>query len=489
MKICLVLGLVSSTVWNVSCEKPSPKLPPVESEEGRVEREKQEAELKILTDKQKIEEEKLAKMRKNMHNLNDYTKEGLEKDTELDPEIRKALLQAKEQQEERVQKKKDLMKREAEAKKILAEQERVKAKFATDEAELLKELPEQHAREAQERNEMNAKAPTGMVWIPGGKYIRGNTDEDPEMHAKFVEEYPAHLVEVSGFYIDATEVTNREFAAFVDATGFKTQAEAGLKQEDFPQARPEDLQGGANVFKKAVGEINPWKASPLRWWSFTPGATWRSPEGPGSSIADRMDHPVTCVNYHDAKAYAEWAGKRLPTEAEWERAARGGKHNLVYSWGNEMQPGGEGKWLANVYQGNFPTTLEDEDGFKLTAPVKSYPPNAWGVYDMAGNVWEICNDFFHPGYYHDFLKNPVKDPQGPSVGISEFERTQYDHLNGTCPAPKEGMNDLMLLRVSKGGSFLCSAQYCLRFRPAARHIHEVFTPSQHTGFRCVKIVK
>ncbi len=489
MKICLVLGITSTAIFNVSCEKPDATLPPAESAEGKVERENKEVKLKELTEKNKKEKVKLAKMRKNMHNLNDYTKEGLENDTNLDPEIRMALLQAKEQQEDSAQKRKNLMKREAEAKKILAEQDRVKAKFASDEAELLRELPEQNAREEKERAEMNAKAPIGMVWIPGGKYIRGNAENDPEMYAKFVEEYPAHVVEVDGFHIDATEVTNREFAAFVEATGFKTHAEVGLKQEDFPLANPKDLQGGANVFKKVEGEINPWEASPLRWWSFTPGATWRTPEGPDSSILDRMDHPVSCVNYHDAQAYAKWAGKRLPTEAEWERAARAGKHKLLYSWGNEMQPSGEGKWLANVYQGQFPTSHEAEDGFLLTAPVKSYPANAWGVYDMAGNVWEICNDYYHPGCYHEFVKNPVKNPQGPMTGISDIERTQYDHLNGTCPTPKEGMNAMMMLRVSKGGSFLCSSQYCLRFRPAARHIHEILTPSQHTGFRCIKKVK
>jgi len=487
MKICLVLGIVSTATFNVSCEKEMVTLPPEESAEGKAERIKMEKELKELTKKNKLEEEKLAKMRKNMVNLNDYTKEGLEKDTELDPEIRKALLQAKTQQEDRIKKKKELMEREAEAKKIIDEQDRVRAMVAKDTADLLKELPAQHAREEKERTEMNAKAPEGMVWIPGGKYLRGNTGKDPEMYAKFPEEYPAHVVEVSGVYMDATEVTNTQFAAFVKATGYKTQAEVGLKQSEFPQARPEDLQGGANVFKKVGEKINPWKESPFRWWSFTPGATWRSPEGPGSNIKDRMNYPVTCVSYPDAQAYAKWAGKRLPTEAEWERAARAGLHQKIYSWGDEMQP--DDKWQANVYQGEFPSTIEKEDGFALTAPVKSYQPNAWGLYDMAGNVWEICNDFYNPAYYHQFVKNPVKNPQGPTKGISDFERSQYDHLTGTCPEPKEGMSELMKLRVSKGGSFLCSTQYCHRFRPAARHLHEIFTPAQHTGFRCVKDVK
>ncbi len=473
-----------TTLMSVSCKEVTEvALPPEESTEGKVEREKLELERAKTEAEAKIEREKLAKMRKNMVNLNDYTKEQLLTDTKLEPGVREALLEAKEAQEKRIEKKKDLIRREEEAKKIIKEQERIKALVKSQEAQLLKELPAQQARETKERAEMNAKSPAGMVWIPGGKYLRGNKNQDPQAKMKFIEEYPANVVEVTGFYIDVTEVTNAQFTEFVNATGYKTHAEVGLKQSDFPQARPEDLQGGSNVFKKAVGNVDPWKDSPLRWWSFTPGATWKTPEGPGSSIADKMDHPVTCVSYYDAAAYAKWAGKRLPTEAEWERAARAGMHDKVYGWGDEMTP--NGKWLANVYQGNFPTTMEKEDGFILTAPVKSYPANAWGVYDMAGNVWEICNDYFHPGYYHTFVKNPVKDPQGPSVGISEFERTKFNHQNGTCPAPKEGMNDLMKLRVSKGGSFLCSTQYCLRFRPAARHLHEVFTPSQHTGFRCV----
>jgi len=296
------------------------------------------------------------------------------------------------------------------------------------EAALEAELPSQLKREEQERATLNATAPEGMVWIPGGKFMRGNANPVEGDREKFSEEFPAHVVE---------------------ATGYKTQAEVGLKQEDFPQARSEDLVGGANVFRKTAGEVNPWRTSPLRWWSFTPSATWRTPEGPDSSIEDKMDHPVVCVNYYDAKAYAKWAGKRLPTEAEWERAARGGRHKERYVWGKEMNPAGSGKWEA---------------------PVKSYSANAWGLYDMAGNVWEICNDYYHPGYYHEFLKNPVKDPKGPSKGISDAERAQFNIHTGA-------------------GSFLCSTQYCLRFRPAARHLHEVFTPSQHTGFRCVKDVK
>jgi sulfatase modifying factor 1 len=255
---------------------------------------------------------------------------------------------------------------------------------------------------------------------------------------------------------------------------------------DFPKARLEDLQGGSTVFKTTSGKIDPWVGSAWRWWSFTPGATWKSPEGPGSTIKDMMDHPVTCVNYNDAIAYTKWAGKRLPTEAEWERAARAGKHGQTYTWGDGNEMLVDGKWMANVYQGEFPSSHVQADGYLLSAPAKSYPANAWGLYDMTGNVWEICNDYFHPGYYHTFLKEPHKNPKGPKSPITDVERMAYNPVAGTCPEPRGGDHVLTHLRVVKGGSFLCSSQYCLRFRPAARHHHEVLTPAQHTGFRCVK---
>ena len=327
------------------------------------------------------------------------------------------------------------------------------------------------------------------MWVPGGKFLRGSRDMRAGHRQQYGEEFPAHLVEVDGFYMDETEVTNAQFAEFVKATGYKTFAEVGMKQEDFPQARPQDLQGGANVFKKTSGKIDPWVGSPWRWWSFTPGATWKTPEGPGSDIKDKMDHPVTCVNYDDALAYAKWAGKRLPTEAEWERAARAGKYGHTYNWGEGDTMKVDGKWMANVYQGEFPSSLEAEDGHILTAPVKSYPANAWGLYDMAGNVWEICNDYFHPGYYHTFLENPHKNPKGPERPITDAERRAFNPVAGTCPEPRGDSHVLAHLRVAKGGSFLCSSQYCLRFRPAARHHHEVMTPTHHTGFRCVKDIE
>ena len=484
MKILGVVGVVGLVGFSTSCKDSGVvELPPVESEEGKVESEK----VRLASEAMEKELKAQAEMQKKAINLDDYTIDQLKKDTKLDPHIRNALLQAKEQQAERIKKKEreheELMEREKYAGKMLDVLKLDRKLLEEAQKEYAAIAKEQAARESAERVEKNANAPEGMVWVPGGKYVRGTSDISAGHRQRYGEEYPAHTVEVDGFYMDATEVTNAQFAKFVDATGYKTLAEVGLKQEDFPMARPEDLQGGANVFKKTAGRVDPWVGSAWRWWSFTPGATWRTPEGPGSSIEDKMDHPVTCVNYDDASAYAKWAGKRLPTEAEWERAARAGKSER-FQWGNDMLI--DGKWQANVHQGNFPSELMDSDGFALTAPVKSYPANAWGLYDMSGNVWEICNDYFHPGYYKDFIENKHKNPQGPKTPITDQERMAYDSVAGTCPEPSSDIHALAGLRVARGGSFLCSSEYCLRFRPAARHHHEVMSPTQHTGFRCVK---
>ncbi|MFC5051124.1 formylglycine-generating enzyme family protein [Rubritalea spongiae] len=343
-------------------------------------------------------------------------------------------------------------------------------------------------------------APEGMVWIPGKTYWRGN-DQDPgnlsifqegvtnpiqrqqiaENH--FKEERPVHQVTVKGFYMDATEVTNRQFKEFVDATGYVTLAEKGLSAEEFPNARPEDLVGGANVYTKPAEEINPRRSNNAwRWWAFTEGANWRHPEGPDSSIEDKMDHPVVNVNYDDAQAYAKWAGKRLPTEAEWELAARGGHEKRMFIWGDHVKK--DDKWVANCFQGDFPNKSDNQDGFHFTAPVKSYPPNDFGLYDMAGNVWEICSDYFHPRYYFEFVKAPHDNPQGPDFGITEGQSSEIERTGTYSEIPK--LPELTKLRVSRGGSFLCHFSYCLRFRPAARHYNEPLTPAHHTGFRCVK---
>lgn len=335
------------------------------------------------------------------------------------------------------------------------------------------------------------KTPKGMVWIPGGKYTRGNTGKDPAMKREYPEEFPAHEVEVSGFWMDETEVTNAQFAEFVKATGYKTSAEKGLSKEDFPEAKEADLAAGANVFMKPEEEnLNPRATQnphefAWRWWSFTKGANWRHPDGPKSDIKDRMNHPVRCITIDDAKAYAKWAGKRLPTEAEWERAARGGMDKKIYMWGDDMLP--DNKWAANVFQGKFPTNPETTDGFMFSAPVKSFPANAYGLYDMAGNVWEICSDYFHPAYYLEFEASPHKNPKGPEAPITAMEYQQYTRT-GTCPKLRamDDVHPLTYVYVVKGGSFLCHYTYCHRFRPAARHYHEPLTPSHHVGFRCVK---
>lgn len=342
-------------------------------------------------------------------------------------------------------------------------------------------------------------APEGMVWIPGGTYWRGN-DKDPgnlgvflesartdaeraQLAAQhFREERPVHQATVDGFFMDETEVTNAQFAKFVEATGYKTLAEVGLQAEDFPKARAEDLVGGSNVFIKPEQALNPRRTqNAWRWWAFTPGADWRHPQGPGSTIEGKMDHPVVCVNYDDAAAYAKWAGKRLPTEAEWERAARGGHEKRMFIWGESVQKDGE--WMANCFQGDFPNQSKDDDGYHLTAPVRQFPANDYGLYDMAGNVWEICSDYFNPLYYDEFIKKPVDNPQGPTTPLTEPEATQL--LATGSYQPVEGSHPLTHLRVSRGGSFLCHFSYCLRFRPGARHYHEPLTPAHHTGFRCV----
>jgi formylglycine-generating enzyme required for sulfatase activity len=340
-----------------------------------------------------------------------------------------------------------------------------------------------------------------MVWIPGGNYWRGN-EKDPGnltvflegvsnpqieqqiISSHFLEERPLHQCEVDGFFMDITEVTNKEFAAFVEATGYITMAEKGLKQEEFPKAPAEALEAGAIVFSKPMESLNPRQTNNAwRWWAYTKGANWRHPEGPESTIEDRMDYPVVCVNYNDAAAYAKWAGKRLPTEAEWEKASRGGHEKRMFEWGPSVKF--KGKWMANCFQGDFPNTSTAEDGFHLSAPVKSYPPNDYGLYDMAGNVWEICSDYYNPRYYEQYVLNPVKNPTGPTQPITEIQQSQILQ-SGTCPPPVPGTHSLTHLRVARGGSFLCHFSYCLRFRPASRHYHEPLSPTHHTGFRCVK---
>ncbi len=306
-------------------------------------------------------------------------------------------------------------------------------------------------------------APAGMVWIPGGEFAMGAVD--PHM----TDAHPIHQVAVDGFWMDASEVTNAQFAEFVAATKYVTVAERTPRAEDYPGAPAESLVAGSVVFAPPSGPVP--LDSMYRWWAYRQGASWRHPEGPGSSIASRENHPVVHVAYEDAEAYARWAGKRLPTEAEWEFAARGGLHNARYVWGDTFTP--EGKVMANTFQGRFPDTNTGEDGFRATAPVKSFAPNGFGLYDMAGNVWEWVSDWYRPDLYRQRAEagGIVRNPRGPS------ESESFD--------PDEPG---LVKRVMKGGSYLCTDQYCTRYQPGARGKGTPDTGTNHLGFRLVRSV-
>ncbi len=298
------------------------------------------------------------------------------------------------------------------------------------------------------------RAPEGMVWIPGGEFQMGSEE------GSFGDTKPVHKVKVDGFWADKTEVTNAQFSHFVAATGYVTVAERKPDPKEFPGAPPEMLVPGSIVFTppdKPV-ELN----DHLRWWRLQPGANWRHPEGPASDLTGREQHPVVHVAYEDALAYARWAGKRLPTEAEWEFAARGGLDGKRFAWGDEFRPAG--KFMANTWQGHFPDRNDGADGFKGTAPVASFAPNAYGLYDVSGNVWEWVADWYRPDY---FKQSPSNNPTGPA-----------DSLDPQEPGvPK---------RVQKGGSFLCSDEYCSRYTAGGRGKGEPSSGTTHVGFRLVK---
>jgi formylglycine-generating enzyme len=298
-----------------------------------------------------------------------------------------------------------------------------------------------------------------MVRIPGGEFWMGC--DDPAMP----DARPFHRVRLSGFWIDKTEVTNAQFARFVRATGYLTVAERKPDPREFPGAPPENLVPGSLVFTPPRGKVS--LTSVYRWWRYQPGANWRHPEGPGSDRKGRENHPVVHVAWEDAAAYARWAGKRLPTEAEWEFAARGGLDRKRYCWGNELKPGG--KWQANIWQGHFPDENRAEDGFRGTAPVGSFPPNGYGLYDMAGNVWEWCADWYRPDYYGELAarKQVAVNPMGPASSEDPGE-----------PG--------IAKRVQRGGSFLCCDQYCSRYIVGARGKGAVDSGTSHVGFRCVR---
>jgi formylglycine-generating enzyme len=294
-----------------------------------------------------------------------------------------------------------------------------------------------------------------MVRIDAGTFRMGSTRFYPE-------EAPVCAVQVSGFSIDVHAVTNAEFAKFVRKTGYITVAERDLNPADYPGAPPENLVPGALVFHMTPGPVNLRDYS--QWWSWTPGASWKHPEGLGSSIESRPDHPVVHVAYEDAESYARWAGKRLPTEAEWEYAARGGLDDKDFIWGDEMYPGG--KPAANTWQGSFPWKHTSRHGPR-TMPVGSFPPNGFGLYDMAGNVWEWTQDWFISN------RGQVEAP----CCVGGARERSYDPCQPNVRIPR---------KVLKGGSFLCSPEYCLRFRPAARSPQMIDTGMSHLGIRCVK---
>ena len=320
-----------------------------------------------------------------------------------------------------------------------------------------------------------AEPPAGMVWVPGGEFSMGCADPrgipfggtDPMNDAR-----PIHRVRVAGFWMDATEVTNDQFAAFVKATGHVTVAERPPRPEDFPGAPAENLVAGSIVFTPPPGPVplrDPSGAAHLRWWAYVPGACWRRPTGSDSDLQGLGDAPVVHVAYEDAEAYARWAGKRLPTEAEWEFGARGGLSGAAYPWGDDFRPAG--RWMANTWQGRFPGENTAADGFAGVAPVRRFPANAYGLHDMSGNVWEWCADWYRPDTYAEDA-----GPEGRALAVDP--RGPEDSFDPQEPGQAK--------RVQRGGSFLCSDQYCSRYIVGTRGKGEISSSTSHIGFRCVK---
>jgi sulfatase modifying factor 1 len=316
----------------------------------------------------------------------------------------------------------------------------------------------------------SSDAPIGMVWIPGGEFSMG-VQHSPDMNEVGMQatrdSQPIHRVYVDGFWIDKTDVTNEQFANFVKATGYVTIAERAPRAEDFPGAQPGNLVAGSVVFSSTDHAVS--LTDHLEWWSYVKGANWRHPLGPQSNIQRKGKYPVVHIAYEDAVAYTEWAGKRLPTEAEWEFAARGGLSGKPFVWGDEFRP--NGKWMANTYQGQFPVknTNKGDDGFIGIAPVAQYPPNGYGLYDMAGNVWQWVSDWYRPDYYAQLAgaATVTRNPRGPASSFDPSEPTERK-------------------KVQRGGSFLCTDQYCSRYIVGTRGKGEVSTGTNHVGFRCVK---
>ncbi|MFZ1807823.1 MAG: formylglycine-generating enzyme family protein [Cyclobacteriaceae bacterium] len=307
-----------------------------------------------------------------------------------------------------------------------------------------------------------------MVLIPEGSFQMGAKSEQA-----YADEFPVHEVSISAFYMDDTEVTNEQFLLFVEATNYLTVAERAIVWEELKLQLPPNtpkpadslFRPGSLLFKSTAGPVD--LSIPV-WWVWTIGADWQHPEGPGSSIEGRMDHPVVHVSWEDANAYAKWAGKRLPTEAEWEWAAMGGLENAIYPWGNV--PAEEAYDKANFWQGFFPYENLEKDGYSDTAPVKSFPANGYGLYDMAGNVWEWCSDKYHANSYEQSKREGlVENPKGPEKSFDPLEPYTPKH-------------------VLRGGSFLCNDSYCSGYRVARRMKSSEDSGFNHTGFRCVKNV-
>ena len=312
------------------------------------------------------------------------------------------------------------------------------------------------------------ETPEGMVWIPGGNFLQGASEADK---LAMDHEKPQHRVAIDGFFMDETEVTNAQFTKFVQETGYNTVAERELDWEELKKQlpagtpKPPDsiMQPGSLTFKKTKNKL-PNLYDYSQWWDWTVGASWKHPKGPGTGIEGKDNYPVVHIAYEDAVAYCKWAGKRLPTEAEWEYAAKGGLTDALFSWGDDATKLSE---KANTWEGEFPNENSEEDGFENKAPVKSYPANGYGLYDMAGNVWEFTQDWFDPRYYENFERSGTKkNPRGAG-------------------SPYNPNNPQVQEKVIKGGSFLCSASYCASYRPSARMSNSVDSSQEHLGFRTV----
>ena len=302
---------------------------------------------------------------------------------------------------------------------------------------------------------------TDMVWIPGGEFWMGSDRHYPE-------EAPAHRVRVQGFWIDRVAVTNEQFARFVEDTGHRTVAQRPPDPALYPGARPEALVPASTVFTAPAHPVD--LGNQYNWWSYVPGADWRHPRGPGSSVGELSTHPVVHVAWEDVEAYASWAGKELPTEAEWEFAARGGLDGAEYTWGEGFSP--DGRHMANTWQGDFPYENDCLDGFAWTAPVGSFPPNGYGLHDMAGNVWEWTTDWYGDHATVGHACCAVSDPRG-------------GNRDDSCDRRDLAIGIAIPRKVMKGGSHLCAPNYCRRYRPAARMPQPVDTSTSHLGFRCV----